>query len=120
MGTDDESPRESIEQRIMPVVELFRALGEPTRLEMVERLSNGKSQTISSLSEGLKISRQGARKHLQILADSKIIMLTPKGRDTTVVLNRRTLDICKKFIDTLEVRWEKRLEVLRNVVDKNQ
>lgn len=102
----------------MPVVELFRALGEPTRLEMVERLSNGESHTISSLSKGLTISRQGARKHLQILADSKIIMLTPIGRDTAVVLDRRTLDRCKQFIATLEVRWEKRLEALRTVVDK--
>jgi DNA-binding transcriptional ArsR family regulator len=102
----------------MPVVELFRALGEPTRLVMVERLSNGKPHTISSLSEGLTISRQGARKHLQILADAKIITLATKGRNTAVELDRHTLDICKKFIDTLGVRWEKRLEALRDVVDK--
>lgn len=102
----------------MPVAELFRALGEPTRLEMVERLSNGESHTISSLSEGLKISRQGARKHLQVLADSKIIILATKGRNTTVKLDRRTLDRGKNFIIKLELRWEKRLEALRDIVDK--
>ena len=101
----------------MPVAKLFRALGEPTRLEMVERLSNGRVHTITSLSKGLKISRQGTRKHLQVLSDSKVIVLTPKGRDTFVQLDHRTLDIGKKFIAELELRWEKRLEALRDVVD---
>lgn len=61
----------------MAVVELFRALGDPTRLEMVLRLSSGRSQTITSVSNGLEISRQGARKHLQILVDAKVIKLEP-------------------------------------------
>lgn len=101
----------------MPVDVLFRALGDPTRLEMVKRLSNGKPQTISSVSSGLEISRQGARKHLQILADAKLIMLKPRGRDTDVVLNRKTLERGKTFIAELEHRWDQRLEALRRFVD---
>jgi DNA-binding transcriptional ArsR family regulator len=101
----------------MAVVELFRALGEPTRLAMVERLSRGGPQTLTSISEGLNISRQGARKHLQILADSNIISLASKGRETTVQLDNRTLHIGKKFIADLEFKWEKRLEALREYVD---
>lgn len=102
----------------MPVAELFRALGEPTRLTMVERLSRGGPHTITSLSQGLKITRQGARKHLQILADSKIIMLESKGRETMIELDNRTLEIGKKFIAELELRWEKHLEALRDYVEK--
>jgi DNA-binding transcriptional ArsR family regulator len=104
----------------MAVTELFRALGEPTRLAMVERLSRGGPHTITSLSHGLAISRQGARKHLQILADSKIIMLAHKGRETTVELDGHTLEVGKKFITELESRWEKQLEALRDFVDKKQ
>ena len=102
----------------MAVAEVFRALGEPTRLEMVERLSNGKPHTITSLSSGLQISRQGARKNIQILADAHIIVLMPHGRDTVVQLDRKGLEAGKKFIAKLELRWEKRLEALRDFVDK--
>lgn len=104
----------------MAVVEVFRALGEPTRLAMVERLSRGGSQTITSLSQGLKISRQGARKHLQILADSKVITMEQEGRNTIVQLDHHTLDTGKKFIAKLELEWDKRLEALRDFVDKKQ
>ena len=55
----------------MAVAQLFRALGDPTRLEMVRRLSSGDDFTITTLSRGLDITRQGARKHLQILAEAQ-------------------------------------------------
>ncbi len=101
----------------MAVVELFRALADPSRIEMVRRLSSGELHTITSVSNGLKITRQGARKHLQIMADAHLIVLEAKGRDTNVRLNRETLEQGKAFIVELERRWDKRLEALRHFVD---
>jgi DNA-binding transcriptional ArsR family regulator len=101
----------------MPVAELFRALGDPTRIEIVRRLSSGAPHTISSVSSGLEISRQGVRKHIQILADAKIIRLETKGRDTVVSLDLKELDRGKVFIAELEFRWDKRLQGLRRVVE---
>ena len=101
----------------MAVAELFRALGDPTRLEMVRRLSSGNTYTLTSVSSGLEISRQGARKHLQILAEAKVISLEPRGRDTAVRLERDALETGRAFITDLEIRWDKRLEALRRFVD---
>ena len=97
--------------------ELFRALGDPSRLEMMMRLATGEPYTINSISQGLTISRQGARKHLQILADAELITLESKGRDTSVRLNREKLDEGKAFILELEQRWDQRLDALRKFVD---
>jgi DNA-binding transcriptional ArsR family regulator len=102
---------------VMGTAELFRALGDPTRLEMVRRLSSGTPYTMTSVSSGLKITRQGARKHLQILADAKLVTLKPKGRDTHVVLEREALERGKAFIAELERQWDMRLEALREFVD---
>ena len=104
----------------MPVVELFRALGDPSRLEMVRRLSTGESHTLTSLSQGLEITRQGARKHLQILSDAKLIILEARGRDTAVRLDRDMLEEGRAFIAELENRWDARLEALRRYVDDEQ
>lgn len=103
----------------MPTAELFRALGDPTRLEIVERLSSGQPYTLTTVSSQLAISRQGARKHLQILANAHVITLEPRGRDTLVQLDRETLDQVKAFIAQLELQWDKRLETLKQVVEKN-
>jgi DNA-binding transcriptional ArsR family regulator len=103
----------------MAVAEIFRALGDPLRLEMVQRLSNGKPCTITTVSSELGISRQGARKHLQVLVDAKLIVLEPKGRDVYVQLDRPALDQAKTFIAELELRWDRRLEALRSFVEED-
>jgi DNA-binding transcriptional ArsR family regulator len=101
----------------MQVAELFNALGEPTRLKMIERLSSKKSYTLTTLSSGLKISRQGARKHLKTLEEAKLVILKVQGRDTFVLLDKKSLEICKNFITKLEEQWESRLERLKEFVE---
>jgi DNA-binding transcriptional ArsR family regulator len=98
--------------------EIFRALGDPIRLEMVQRLTKGSRCSISAISEGLGITRQGARKHLQVLADAEIVALEPKGRDVFVSLEPETLDQAKLFIAELERRWDTRLDALRKLVEE--
>lgn len=102
----------------MAVAELFRALGDSTRIEMVQRLVSDDTHTITTVSQGLKITRQGARKHLQILADAEIIHFEKHGRDTKVILDRDTLEQGKEFISKLEHAWDMRLEALRRIVEQ--
>lgn len=101
------------------VVEVFKALGDPIRLEIVQRLSMGEAVTISKVSSNLGITRQGARKHLQILVDANMVKLEPKGRDVNVHLQTRSLDSAKEFIAEVEKRWDSRLEALRQFVEDN-
>ena len=102
---------------MMSVTETFKALGDPVRLEMVRRLSSGASFTVGGLSSGLGITRQGARKHLQVLTEAKLIILEPQGRETQVRLDRNSLDAARSFIVELEQRWDQRLEALRDFVE---
>ncbi|CAN5189063.1 metalloregulator ArsR/SmtB family transcription factor [soil metagenome] len=102
----------------MPTAEVFKALGDPIRLQMVQRLSGGSSYTITSVSTELGVTRQGARKHLNILEHAKLVVLEPRGRDVLVTLEPATLDTAKAFITTLEKQWVKRLDGLKEFVEK--
>jgi len=96
---------------------VFNALGDPARIEMVRRLSSGQPHPISAVSSGLGITRQGARKHLQVLVDARIVSLEPKGRDVYVHLTPESLDVAKVFIAEVERRWDARLDALRRFVE---
>ena len=102
----------------MALAEVFRALGDPVRLEMVQRLVKEESCTISAVSEGLGITRQGARKHLQVLVSARIVPLEPKGRDVYVLLAPERLDEARAFIAELEAKWDSRLDALKKFVEK--
>lgn len=97
--------------------EIYKALGDPIRLEIIKRLARRSPCTISQLSENLGISRQGARKQIQVLVASNLVHLTPQGRETKVLLDTKTLHIARKFIAELENQWDQRLEALKNIAE---
>jgi DNA-binding transcriptional ArsR family regulator len=101
------------------VAEVFKALGDPIRLEIVQRLSRGESFTIGDVSGDLGVTRQGARKHLQVLVDANMVTLEPKGRDVYVRFQTTSLEDAKAFITEVEKRWDSRLEDLRKFVENN-
>jgi DNA-binding transcriptional ArsR family regulator len=103
----------------MAAAEIFRALGDPVRLEMVQRLTAGRPCTIAAVSSGLGITRQGARKHLQVLVDARLVALEPKGRDVLVHLEPQALDQAKAFIAELERKWDVRLDALRSFIEES-
>ena len=106
-------------QHMTALADIFKALGDPIRLEIVQRLSRGESVTIGDVSRDLGVTRQGARKHLQVLVDANIVKLEPKGRDVYVRIDTGALDDAKAFIAEVEKRWDSRLEALRQFVENN-
>lgn len=101
----------------MNEAEIYKALGDPIRLKIVKRLAGGAPSTIGELSSNLGVSRQGARKQLQVLVSAKVVYLVPRGRETQVVLDTKTLKIARQFIATLENQWDRRLEGLKEFVE---
>jgi DNA-binding transcriptional ArsR family regulator len=102
----------------MALAEIFNALGDPVRLELVERLVHGEL-TITSVSANIGISRQGVRKHLQVLADAHVVRLEPKGRDVIVKLDKEAFDRALSYISELEMRWDRRLDALKRFVEED-
>lgn len=96
---------------------IYKALGDPIRLEMVRRLAGGSPLNISELSKNLGVSRQGARKQLQVLVSANVVRLKPQGRGTLVNLDTATLKMAQQFISRLESEWKTRLEALKNFVE---
>jgi DNA-binding transcriptional ArsR family regulator len=99
---------------------VFNALSDPIRIEMVSRLSRGSSFTVGAISSNLGVTRQGARKHLWILEQAEVIKLCKKGRTTEVQLNPGSFTIIKEFISKLEHQWDQRLLALKELVEKKQ
>lgn len=103
----------------MSAAHIFKALGDPVRLEMVQRLSDGANYTIGKLSNDLGITRQGARKQIQVLVAANVVHLVPQGRETRVMLDTNSLEIGRQFIAKLEKQWDQRLQALKDFAEKN-
>lgn len=67
--------------------EVFKALADPTRRELLDRLFATDGQTQTELMTGLTISRYGVMKHLKVLEEAHLITTRRRGREKLHFLN---------------------------------
>jgi DNA-binding transcriptional ArsR family regulator len=61
--------------------DIFRALANPTRREILDRLFERPGQTLTELVTGLGMRRQSATKHLAMLESAGLVATTWRGRE---------------------------------------
>ena len=88
---------------------LFAALGDPTRLQLVQRLAHGEVHSIRELSSGTSMSRQAVTKHLRVLEDARLVRSIRNGREVRFRLEQKALADAEGFLRTLERQWERAL-----------
>jgi DNA-binding transcriptional ArsR family regulator len=74
-----------------PVDGVFKALGDPTRRQMVERLARGPA-TVCTLAEPLDMSLPGVMQHLAVLESSGLVRSEKVGRVRTCRLQPVNLE----------------------------
>ncbi|NDZ83327.1 metalloregulator ArsR/SmtB family transcription factor [Streptomyces sp. SID10853] len=67
--------------------EAFRALADPNRRRLLDRLNARNGQSLRELSEGLGMSRQAVSKHLAVLAGAQLVTAVRRGRQKLHYLN---------------------------------
>ena len=104
--------------RVRDAAPLFAALGDETRLKLLNRLSSGGPGSISHLSEKSSVSRQAITKHLQVLADAGLVRGTRHGREMVWDLNAKRLAVAHEHLDEISKQWDNALSRLRAFVEK--
>src|ERR1700749_1401458 len=61
--------------------EVFKALADPTRRELLDRLFERDGQTLSALEAGLPMTRFGVMKHLRVLEEAGLVTTRRRGRE---------------------------------------
>jgi uncharacterized protein YndB with AHSA1/START domain/DNA-binding transcriptional ArsR family regulator len=80
--------------------EVFRALADPSRRRLLDRLNESNGQTLRELCAGLDtMTRQSVSKHLAVLEDAGLVTTVRRGREKLHYLNTAPLsDIAERWI----------------------
>lgn len=97
--------------------QLFAALGDETRLELVDRLSERGPLSISELAAGSEVSRQAVTKHLFVLRDAGLVHGTRKGKSSLWQLEPPRLEEARHYLSMISVQWDQVLDRLKKHVD---
>jgi DNA-binding transcriptional ArsR family regulator len=97
---------------------VFLALGDPTRLELVDRLGARGPMPTLRLVEGLGMSRQAATKHLSILEEAGLIESRTQGREVVRELRVEALEQAGSWLAGRARAWERKLEALARYLEE--
>ena len=90
---------------------VFRALADPGRRAMVERLSAGPA-SVSELGRPLTMSLAAVLQHVQVLEASGLVRSRKTGRTRTCSINPAVLRSAESWIAGRRALWERRLDRL--------
>lgn len=90
---------------------VFRALADPARRHMVERLSRGPA-SVSTLARPLAMSLPAVMQHLQVLEASGLVRSEKVGRVRTCRIEPTALHGAERWINARRAFWERRLDKL--------
>ena len=96
--------------------QVFAALADPTRRDMVGRLSAGDA-TVSQLAEPYRMSLQAVYKHLRVLEDAGLVSRPPGPQPRPVRLEVQALDLMDTWIERHRTRVEQRYRRLDAVLN---
>jgi len=81
---------------------IFKALNDPTRRAILDRLRGEDGQTLTALEEQLAMTRFGVMKHLKVLEEAGLVVSVKKGRFKYHYLNALPLqEVIDRWIEPL-------------------
>jgi DNA-binding transcriptional ArsR family regulator len=101
----------------MPEVDVFSALSNPVRREILARLRRG-PRGVGALARGFDIGRPAVSEHLQVLRRAKLVREEPRGRERYYHLDPRPLAEVEAWLGAFTKYWKQRLSALEALLDE--
>lgn len=98
------------------IAERFRALSEPTRIKLLDRLREGEA-TVLELTELVGSTQQNVSKHLGVLQRSGIVARRKQGNYAYYrIVDEGVFGLCEAVCGSLQLRVESLHELVRRAV----
>ncbi len=99
--------------------DVFKALADPIRRQLLDRLNARNGQNLKELSDGLDIARQSVSKHLAILEAANLVTTWRRGREKLHYLNAVPInEIAERWIDHYDVPRVQALSDLKRALEE--
>lgn len=99
----------------------FAALGDGARLSLVSHLADiGAPQPTTKLARHIGMSRQGVRKHLDVLARAGFVRQVRRGRERLWSLDARPLRAIQDWAAGYRSHWEAAFDRLEALLDEEE
>ena len=95
----------------------FHALGDPTRLGMIEQLSRGPA-SVKQLAQPLDMALPSVMKHLRVLEQGHLVVSEKSGRVRTYRMKPHALAAIDRWVSQRRAAWNRKFDRLERLVSR--
>ena len=99
------------------VDELFRALADATRRDIVRRCVDGEP-SVSRLAQAYPMSFAAVQKHVAVLQRAGLVTKERRGREQLVRTDADAVGRARQALDELETTWRGRVERMSDLLQR--
>ncbi len=99
------------------VDELFRALADPTRRDILRRCVDGEP-SVSRLAQAYPMSFAAVQKHVAVLERAGLVTKERRGREQRVRTDADAVGRARQALDELENTWRGRVERMSDLLQR--
>ena len=99
------------------VDELFRALADPTRRDILRRCVGGEP-SVSRLAQEYPMSFAAVQKHVAVLERAGLVTKERRGREQLVRTDADAVGRARQALDELETTWRGRVERMSDLLQR--
>lgn len=100
------------DERLARAARMFAALGDPTRLALLERLAREGPASITTLAGRFDVTRQGISKHLRVMAAAGVFEGRRQGREHVWAIRPDRLTEARTQLERMAQSWDSALSRL--------
>jgi len=109
-------PRNRPVSEALAARDVFEALADPTRREILARLREGR-QPVGHIAAGFAVSRPAISRHLRILREADLVHEVKAGRNRLYALNPGPLREIDEWLSRYRHMWQHQLRNLKRFVE---
>ena len=83
------------------MADVFKALGDPTRLEIIDLLTKSKNLCVGVIAEKTGMSQPAISQHLKVLKNAGILNAQKMGPEVHYTINQEKITQLKNDVDSL-------------------
>ena len=97
--------------------DLWSAIGDPTRRQMIDLLLAGGIGTATTLSTQLPVTRQAVAKHLAVLDRAGLVRSSTAGREKRYEVDQKQLARAVAQLASVGALWDARLHRIKSLAE---
>jgi DNA-binding transcriptional ArsR family regulator len=99
--------------------ELWAAVADPTRRQLIDVLLAQQSATATTLARELPVTRQAVAKHLAVLDRAGLVEKGRQGREVRYAVRPRKLDAAARSLARVAAQWDERLLAIKRIAESS-